>query len=135
MKKINLNKMRHELPYKLPKEDFFESFSKELFSKIEAENISPISISEKSGKRKSIRRRDYLTPSYVGGLVAAVAIVFVAIFVHHENSVNSKGEFAINDEIVEGIDIYLSKLSDEEFSKLYAESSPQLDFYMNLPNI
>lgn len=131
MEKFKQNKIEHKMPHTLPQADFFETFPKELFAKIEAEQISPIPAHlHDIGTKPPRRLKRFVQISTVGGIAAALAIAFI---------IGSKGKpsedgFEVKETIVNNIDSYLSSLSDEEFNNLHVTTMKQSDFYLNLPN-
>ncbi len=132
MEKFNLNDISRDMPHSMPRKDLFETFPKQLFAKIEAENISPIPPSREPINLRTRSRIAKLVVrlSVVGGGVAAAIAVMLTIYV---NSGVDRGGLAIEEKLVENVDSYLSSLSDEELSALLSQSQNQRNFYLNLP--
>ncbi|MFI3267315.1 MAG: hypothetical protein R3Y51_01225 [Rikenellaceae bacterium] len=132
MEEFDLNKVEREMPHKLPREDYFETFSAKLYTKIESEEIRPIEPAKTENKK---RRRVLFSPySIFSGVAAAVILVLMTVFtINHVRNNNNIDVFNAEGDIVESLDTYLTTLSDEEFSQLFEESSVQRDFYVNLP--
>ncbi|MFI3304552.1 MAG: hypothetical protein SNF68_05595 [Rikenellaceae bacterium] len=131
MDNFSIDSIGRDMPYKLPREDFFETFPERLFAKIEFEQITPIP--PMSWWERYIRdSRVYA----ISGVAAAVAVVLITLLnvLHSEGGVK-EDMFAIEDSVIESMDAYLSNLSDSEFEKLFSESFNQRDFYLNLPNL
>ena len=130
MGKFKQNKIEHKMPHSLPKADFFETFPKELFARIDAEDIRPIPDEVNNREVESPRRLTNFTRfSLLGGVAAAIAIVLAI----GGNGKSSDDGFKVKKTIVHNIDSYLSGMSNEEFNKLHTATMKQSDFYLNLP--
>lgn len=127
MEKFDIDKIGREMPYKLPSEDFFDTFSGRLFADLDPSAIKPIS-------RYRYSRRKRLTRQLYAAIGVAATVVIAVITLHKVNHSGSELGYAIKDDIVDSIDSYLTTLSDEELSELSVERDYQLDFYQNLPN-
>ncbi len=131
MGKFKQNKIEHKMPHSLPKADFFETFPKELFARIDAEDIRPIPPEVQNMERKpESQLNSFIRLSIAGGIAATLAIVLII----KDKYDASNDVFAVKYTLVSNIDSYLSGMSDEEFSHLHTTSMKQSDFYLNLPN-
>ncbi|MFI3262648.1 MAG: hypothetical protein R3Y26_07045 [Rikenellaceae bacterium] len=147
MKEFDIYNIERDMPYKMPKNDFFGDFSAKLYAKIESDQILPYDVTspiipmlpeernivEQSKFNRLLTSR--FAPLY--GAAAMVTVIGLTVFSVSQFSVQDKKEnmFAIERDIVESMDAFLSTLSDEEFSQLLGESSKQRDIYVNLPKL
>ncbi len=122
MKDFDLNKIGKEMPYKAPREEFFEEFTSELMAKIEE---------PQPRTHKLFWRREELAPLI--GLAAAI-IVVITLSLNLSSSEPKGTEYIISENIEESFDSFFGNLSDEELAYLAAESSYNEDFYNNLLN-